>query len=171
MNPVAKRTLLAAGLLLTLAATGWVASQDEPKKPATAERGAAKARRAAPAPNTADAEPVVELRLDHLRRPDFSEASAELFPSRDWQPPPPPPAPAAAPEPPRAPPLPFAYFGQMAEEGKAVAFLSRGNVNYPVRQGETLEGSYRVDEIRRDAIVLTYLPLQQQQTLATGSAK
>jgi hypothetical protein len=170
MNAAAKRWLLGTGLLLTLAATGWVASQDEPKAPARAERTAAASARKEPRAPQAQAEPAVELELERLKRPDFAEASAELFPSRTWQAPPPK-AVSAPPEPPRAPPLPYAYFGQMAEDGKAVVFLVRGDRNFAVRQGETLDSTYRIDEIRKDALIMTYLPLQQQQTLAIGSVK
>jgi hypothetical protein len=113
---------------------------------------------------------MAELQLDQLRRPEFSDKSGELFPSQTWEPPPPKVVPPP-PEPPRAPPLPFSSFGRMVEEGKAVVFLSRGSINFAVRQGETIENTYHVDEIRKDALVLTYLPLQQQQTLAIGSSK
>lgn len=170
MNAARKRWMLAAGLLLTLAATGWVASQDEPKKPAGVERNSAAARRSERRPPDVQTEPMAELQLEKLKRPEFTNEAGELFQSRTWQPPPP----TARPEPPeprRAPPVPFSYFGQMVEDGKAVVFLSRGNLDYAVRQGETTEGTYRIDEIRKDAVVMTYLPLEQQQTLAIGTAK
>jgi hypothetical protein len=171
MNAAQKRWLLAAGLALTLAATGWVASQDEPKPSAAGERKVAGARRGErrPAP-AAQTEAPTELQLEQLKRPEFSDKAGELFPSQTWDAPPPKVAPAP-PEPPRAPPLPFAYFGRMADAGKAVVFLSRAGRDFAVRQGETIEGTYRVDEIRKDALLLTYLPLQQQQTLVIGSGK
>jgi hypothetical protein len=171
MNTIEKRRILGAGLLMTLAATAWIASQDETKKPAGIERNIAGAGRGAQKPSNTRSEPVAELQLDKLKRADPVDEGGELFPSQTWQPPPAPPAPPAPPEPPRAPAMPFSYFGQLEEDGKAVVFLRRGDRDYAVRQGETIEGTYRIDEIRRDAMVMTYLPLQQQQTLAIGSVK
>ena len=40
---------------------------------------------------------------------------------------------------------------------------------HTVRQGDTVNGIYRVEQIAPGAITLTYLPLGLQQTLQTGS--
>ncbi len=170
MNASTRRRMLGTGLLLTLAATGWVASQDEPQKPAGAERNSRTAMRSERRAPQAQSEAAAELHLEQLKRPEFSDNSGQLFPSQTWQPPP-----AAAssqpPEAPRAPPLQFSYFGRMVEGGKTVVFLSQGNRDYAVKQGETILGTYRIDEIGKDALVMTYLPLEQQQTLMIEAAK
>jgi hypothetical protein len=72
--------------------------------------------------------------------------------------------------PPPPPPLPFTYMGKMLEDGKTVVFLTRGDRNYVVRQGATIDGQYRVDQIGARTMVLTYLPAKAKQTLAIGSA-
>ena len=130
-------------------------------------------RRAARKTTATANEPEVELQLDKLKRPPFEEDAGEAFPARNWQPPPPPVTARSKtpPPPPPAPPLPFSYFGRINTDGKVVVFLNRGELNFPVVQGDTIEGTYRVEEILPNALVLTYLPLQQRQTLSIGAAR
>ena len=74
---------------------------------------------------------------------------------------------AAAPPPrPEAPPLPFTYLGKLVEDGRTTLFLAREDRNYVVRTGDTIDGTYRIEEIRDAAAVLVYLPLKSKQTLA-----
>jgi hypothetical protein len=89
-----------------------------------------------------------------------------MFPARQ------PELPAAAllkPEPPRAPPLPFRFFGRMVENGTTVVFLDRQDDVFAVKEGDTIGGTYRVEEISGSEIVLTYLPLRQRQKLPIGA--
>jgi hypothetical protein len=72
--------------------------------------------------------------------------------------------------PPPPPPLPFTYMGKMLEDGQTVVFLTRGDRNYVVRKGATIDGQYRVDAIGPRSMVLTYLPAKAKQSLAIGSA-
>jgi hypothetical protein len=92
---------------------------------------------------------------------------ADLFPAQTWQPPPPKPQPVVLPPPPppSPPPLPFNYIGRWAEGSSEVVFLAQGERVLPARKGETLAGSWRVDEIAPALMTLTYLPLNMQQTL------
>lgn len=155
-------------LALTLAATAWVSTREEAGAPAGQERKAGASRPGAP--RSGSRSPAVaapELQLDRLKRPSIEEATGDLFPTIGWQAPPPPPGSVKA-EPPKAPPLPFRYFGQMNEDGVMVVFLERGARNYAVKQGDNIDGSYRVDQIRRDSVQITYLPLDMKQTLSIG---
>ena len=101
---------------------------------------------------------------------------ADPFATLDWQPPPPPPPPA--PPPPRPPPalrpplatapsLPFAFIGMVEEGlGKPQAFLTKGEALLVVSNGDLIDnGTYRVESVSAKGIVLTYMPLAQQQTL------
>ncbi len=56
----------------------------------------------------------------------------------------------------------------MVEGGQTVVFLSRQNQSFAVKVGDTIDNSYRVEEIGTAAIELTYLPLGQRQTLHMG---
>jgi Tfp pilus assembly protein PilP len=89
-----------------------------------------------------------------------------MFPARR---PEPPPEMKRKPEPPRAPPLPFQFFGRMVENGTTMVFLNRQDDVFAVKAGDTIGSTYRVEEINGSEIVLTYLPLKQRQTLPIGS--
>ena len=90
-------------------------------------------------------------------------ALVDLFPSQSWTSPP-----SAAPAKPSAPPLPFSYGGRYTEGTNVFVFLKEGTLVHTARQGDTVKGSYRIDEIGAAAITLTYLPLGLRQTLPTA---
>ena len=161
---------LIAALGLTLVATWYAAGLQAPADDAPVaqarvpQRPAAGTTDAAARPNPAAA-PGAASRM--------AQASANLFAPRSWQPPPAPPpvAPSpAAPEPLEAPPLPFKYLGRLEEAGTVAVFLAEGN-QHPrlVRKGDQLP-NYRVDDITAEAMQLTYLPLNQTQSLPFGTA-
>lgn len=91
-----------------------------------------------------------------------------LFGSRSWTPPPPPLPKPTPPPPPTAPPLPFTFLGKKVEDGAWEVFLARGDQTLIVRQHAVIDNTYRVDAIKPPTIVLTYLPLNQVQTLTIG---
>jgi hypothetical protein len=125
------------------------------------------------AANTAESELAV---TPDDRSRAIPKSDSELFTPSSWVPPPPPPAPvpppaapAALPPPPPAPvapPLPFVFVG-MLERGstKPAAFLAKGDALFVVSVGDTVEGSYRIDSMTPEGVVLTYLPLNTRQTL------
>lgn len=100
----------------------------------------------------------------------FGEGDNSLFARHDWTPPPPPPSnePPPEPPPPSAPPLPFTFIGKSLQDGVWEIYLARGERTYLVRDGETIDGTYRVDAIRPPVLTLTYLPLEQRQQLNIG---
>lgn len=168
----------AAALVLTVLAIRWVDSGEAPlsgdagvsEAVVPAEAGRASTAAGAPPPVTA------ELHLDRLRREPYPALKSDPFKGDlafD---------PAAPGEgfaggagqgssgTPPPPPVPFAYMGKMLEDGETVVFLTRGDRNYVVRKGATLDGQYRVDAIGPRTMVLTYLPAKAKQSLAIGSA-
>lgn len=164
MKLLSKRQTLAAALFVTLGLTGWVASQDEPAPAAHVAVVRAPARDG----DTAAAAPAdrpASLDLARLERREAHSEARNLFRAETWQPPPPPPD-ATAQAAPQAPPVPFTYFGRLVEDGRATVFLARGNREYAVKQGDAIDNMYRIEEIRPEAIVLTYIPLTERQTLA-----
>jgi hypothetical protein len=171
----ARRIGLALALAGSLAATGWVASQDDSAtpapgaktpEPARAKAVAAQSRAGAVAP---PAGPEPELTLDKLHRKTANTKPGNLFESDTWAPPPPKVVVKQGPPPaPVPPPLPFKYFGKMSEGGQTTVFLDAADRSYAVRVGDVLDGRYKVEDIKDRLIVLTYLPLQQRQTLTIG---
>lgn len=113
-------------------------------------------------------------------------SKGDPFASLSWlrppppPPPPPPPAPTPPPPPPPeppkpvAPPLPFTFVG-MLERGaaKPQAFLAKGDALIVVSAQDTLDNNtYRIDSLNANEVVMTYLPLNIQQTLSvTGGSK
>lgn len=87
-------------------------------------------------------------------------------------PPPPPPSQNRAEVAPMAPPFPHQWVGRFDDEpsggAKAVrrAVISGSVSTWVAREGDVIEGQWRVDQIQERLIRLTYLPLQQSQTVA-----
>jgi len=167
MRPLSKREwgLLAVVPALILVAAG--AAQDGKDQAATiAEPKPAKANS-----NAGRAASSGELDLTPPRREADPGEPGNVFTSKSWYvpPPPPPPPPPAAPAPPTAPPLPFTYLGRFRDEGKAVIFLVKDDRVLTVKEGDLIEGNYRVEGIVGSRLDLTYLPLDIKQTLNIGN--
>jgi hypothetical protein len=161
-----RRWLLASALAATVAAAGWVGGNQEGSRVALVATG----EDARPAPEgAAAASPSAEgpaIELDRLRERAVTREFGEMFPARV---PELPPEMARKPEPPRAPPLPFQFFGRMVDNGATVVFLNRNDDVFAVKEGDTIGSSYRVEEINGSEIVITYLPLKQRQKLPIGA--
>ena len=112
--------------------------------------------------------PVVDLDLDRLRTVGGQLRESERDPFR-FRPKPPPPAPriqapptAQLPPvpqgPPPPPPIPLKFFGVMTVNGQRIAAFSdeRGNT-FTGREGDVLEGRYRLLRIGPDSVDLAYL--------------
>jgi len=108
------------------------------------------------------------------------EASAgSLFASHSWYIPPPPPPPvveekvAPAPPPaPTAPPMPYQYMGTYTPDGaRPVFFLTHADRVYDVHIGDTLDDTYKVESFKDGQLVITYIPLNIQQTLTAGGSQ
>lgn len=110
-------------------------------------------------------------------RPSLLGADAEgLFGRQSWfrPPPPPPPLPPGPPPPPPAPvapPLPFGYLGKYIEGSTELLVLTRGNRVITAAKGDVLDNQYRIERIDPSAVQILYLPLNQPQTLPTGSSQ
>lgn len=94
----------------------------------------------------------------------------DLFPSLSWTASSPMPEGSANPPPPMAPPLAFVYLGKKLEAGQWEVYLGRGDEVFIVREGMSLDGSYRVKSIAPPTLTLIYLPLKQLQTIPIGGS-
>ncbi len=63
------------------------------------------------------------------------------------------------------PPLRFQYLGKIIHNNQTKIILSQSGEKIVVRLGEHIDDQYRVDAIDSEAITLTYLPLNVEQTL------
>jgi len=94
-----------------------------------------------------------------------------LFGSKSWYVPPSPSVSASnlPPPPPSAPPLAFTFLGRMVDKGEVTVFLFKSGRQYTVKVNDVLDDTYRVDKITAANAVLTYIPLNIQQTLVFNS--
>jgi Cohesin domain len=76
------------------------------------------------------------------------------------------PAPPAAPAvPPATPPMPYRVAGSVVVDGVRQVLLAKGDALFPVTEGDTLEGDYRVESIGGDELILVYGPLGVRESL------
>ena len=169
------RLLALAGLLAATALVVYVQRPDAPAEP-----GAAASNRSGRGGSAARVDvPVVDLRLDRLttETKTLEDPARDPFRFRPKPPPPPPrvearPAPPpvfAAPRPagpPPRPPIPLKFFGLADVNGVRVASFvdARGN-QMQGKEGDIIEGRYRIVRIGTQSAELTYLDGGGAQTI------
>jgi hypothetical protein len=65
--------------------------------------------------------------------------------------------------------MPYKFVGQLTREGAVQHFLAKGDVVLSVKEGETLDGAYRVEAIAAEEITLLYVPLGVRTRLSMAS--
>lgn len=172
-----RKWLLGSALALTLAAVAWVRVNDTSAPTVEDSQKSAQRTTASGNGDTARSRPQQNssrsVQLDQLQREPVPVVGVEnVFAPKSWYVPPPPPPPSrpVPPPPPMAPPLPFTYVGKLVEEGKTTVFLATPDRNFMVREGDIINGTYRVDQLKAPVMILTYLPLNLKQTLQIGEA-
>ncbi len=108
-------------------------------------------------------------------RPRHTGGNADLFNKQSWYTPPPP-APQVkrktrmvARSTPTAPPLPYTLMGSYEQEDKTLYFLVKGDRVFDAKEGDVLEGTYRVDGVSNGQLKFTYLPLDISQEIRLGT--
>jgi hypothetical protein len=158
--PNTRKLLLGSLLLLTVLAAVWPTPDHETAAPGYETGKSTYRPRAVAAVLDAAFAPLVRAAA-----PEPTAPAGNLFPQQTWTPPPPPTAvkPVAV-----APPLPFTFAGRYTDGDKITVYLMEGGQMHRVRQGETVNGNYRLDKIEQASISFTYLPLGTTQSLPTG---
>ena len=104
-------------------------------------------------------------------RSQLGKLRTQLFASRSWQPPAPKISSAPhVPPAPTAPPMPYRYAGKLVQGGQQSVLLAKGDMLFPVNEGETLDGAYRVESIGETQVTLTYLPLAHEERVPVDSS-
>lgn len=163
MNTMGRRALLFVALAGVVYLT---LSAPEPADSGVVEALDARAPVARSAASKAT-EPVNIIELKTRRAAGDSKA---LFASASWTPPVKPVV-AAPPPPPVAPPLPFTYVGKRLEDGVWHVYVSRGDQTLIVREQQTIDGTYRIDAVKPPQMTLTYLPMDERQTMSIGAGE
>lgn len=81
------------------------------------------------------------------------------------QPPPPPPPPVQEAAAPMAPAFPYVWVGRYVDDAPR-AVIAGPNRTWVLRQGDKIEGQWRVGAVAERQLTVTYLPLNQDQTVA-----
>jgi hypothetical protein len=163
VKPATRRWLLwSCALAATLAAVAWVGIDDDKVISPAPDRRHAERRDGMPA-TAKGALPT--LRLEQLESRVFAEMKADLFAAKSWQVPLP-----VVTEKPKPPLLPFVYAGRLIVDSRTTVFLSRQDSNQLVHLGDVVDKTWRVDDISATSMKLTYLPLNESQTLSLGAA-
>lgn len=152
-----------------LAGLGWLVATDQRRAQAPALADA-RPRQIKPAPIAASPAQTPEVtvrdliprdRLIAQRKP--GTPAADLFASRSWAPAPAPQATTPTVQPPATPlPPPFAYLGKRRDDQGWQVYLGRGDLALIVREGETIEGGYRVESIKPPTLTLVRADNKQQ---------
>ena len=165
-------TALISLLMLALTAAAWVRESEQDSVAQVVE---APVRTSRPPRAAQPVRPPAErVALEKLRGHGLDGNNADPFAARSWSKPAPRPAPGAAvsapppPPPPTAPTLPFVYMGKLVSDEANAVFLTQGERNLVVREGDVIDSLYRVDRFADTQILLTHLPTGIQQTLVTG---
>jgi hypothetical protein len=106
-------------------------------------------------------------RLDFPGRRAPGSVHGDLFGS-----PPAPPQPgtiAAPPLSPAAPPVPYRFAGIFRSGAEKEVLISKGDVVIAIKEGDTLDGTYRVTSIGAERIELVYLPLGATERILVSS--
>ena len=70
-----------------------------------------------------------------------------------------------APAPVVAPPLPFRFAGQFYRDAAAEVYLAKGEEIFPVKEGDTLEGQYKVESVTSSEVRFLHVPSGMSQTM------
>lgn len=169
LSPRQRQLALGGALAATLGLVAWIGREPEesPEAPAPSSEnppgapGKPAASHSSPPAAVGD---VADLKLERGEAQAGTREIRNLFAEQTWVPPPPP----AAAGPPPPPPLPFTYLGKLIDEGRVTLYLAAEERNLAVRQGDVINGTYRVKRIAPTAITFVYIPMNKQQTLDIG---
>ena len=107
--------------------------------------------------------------VDEALAAELAEKEPPIFHGQTWDPPPP--KVVAKVEPPKAPSWPYAYLGKQSTQGEWWVYLTLGEDTRVVKKDQVLDGKYRIDRIEPPLLSVTYLPLNEVQTVNIGAFK
>jgi hypothetical protein len=66
--------------------------------------------------------------------------------------------------------MPYRYAGKLVQGERPSVFLAKGDAVFPINEGETLDGAYRVESIGETQVILMYLPLAREERVPVDSS-
>jgi hypothetical protein len=185
MEPERRKQIVLAGLgivLVVVAVRAWTLQSSVPLPSSNGAAGQTPAARRPKGATAATGAPDVHLKALGVERSKPTGVLRNLFRFKPNPPPaPPPPAPRivapppaareapTAPPPPPVPPIALKFIGlvQTADKTQRLAVLSDGRGGIPIygKEGDIIEGRYRILRIGTESIELTYLDGRGRQTI------
>lgn len=172
-----QRGLVLAVLLMgTLSAAAWVREGDKSGDSEIVEAPARKAATPKPAASERSQPAADRVHLEKLHARAQAGKADDAFAIRSWRKPPPK-VPAAnvavAPTPPSAPPLPFAYLGRLETGDARQVFVTQGERNLILHEGDTLDSTYRVEKFSESGVTFLHMPtgIRQDLPIPRGDAQ
>ena len=153
-----RKLLLIGAVLATVALVAYEPARDETVK--------SEPRESAGPASVTRGQATEGLQVPERRA--LGKVRGELF----GAPPAPPQPVASAPSAPAvavAPPVPYRFAGRVRKGAEEEFLLSKGDLIFPVKEGDTLDGTYRVVAVKADAIELLYLPLGTTERIIVSS--
>jgi hypothetical protein len=98
-------------------------------------------------------------------RSTLGRIAQDPFSAHSWLPPAKPAAAAGPPAAPVAPPLPFRFAGQFYRDTGAEVYLAKGEEIFPVKEGDTLEGQYKIESVTSSEVRFLHLPSGTSQVM------
>lgn len=168
--------ILAVLLMGTLSAAAWVREAD---KAGEAEVVEAPVRKAVTAKRSAAerGQPLADrVHLEKLQARTAADRADDAFAIRNWRRAAPKAARvelAAAAAPPSAPPLPFAYMGRLESADARQVFVTQGERNLILQEGDTVDSTYRVEQLSEARVTFIHLPtgIRQDLPIPSGEAQ
>src|SRR5437899_367918 len=101
-------------------------------------------------------------------RSALGRIAADPFSAQSWLPRR---KPAVVSEPPVvvAPPLPYRFAGQFHRESGVEVYVARGEEIFPAKEGDTLDGQYKVDSVSATEVGFVHIPSRTRHPLQFSS--
>ena len=65
--------------------------------------------------------------------------------------------------------MPYKFAGRVRKGSEEELLLSKGELVFPVKEGDTLDGTYKVVAVKPDGIELVYIPLGTTERITVSS--
>ena len=160
---------IAVLIALLAGAAAWVAIDLRgPAAPTSAKApasGASQDAERAAAPASEAKQPGIPARSA------LGRIAADPFSAQSWLPRRKPAVVSSAPPEPVTPPLPYRFAGQFHRESGIEVYVARGEEVFPVKEGDTLDGQYKIDSVSATEVSFIFLPSGARQTLQFSPLK
>src|SRR5690349_3658899 len=147
-----------AVLIAVLAASAaWVAIDlRSPQAPAAARSAAQAAAPGSPEP---------KQKAEIPGRSTFGKFGSDPFSTHSWVTPSKPRAVLPVQSAPVAPPLPYRFAGQFYRDSGVEVYVARGEEIFPVKEGDTLDGQYKVESVAESEVRFLHVPSGTRQVM------